>query len=167
MPPVRHHLVVYSDPTQAVFGTPQPCPNRGLDMVDGYEVIALTFILYFDFANTNKKLNYTRCNVCHRYMRLYGVRAQRLSRHRAEVSVLKETCGKDIILCSMIRPVGYNLGSGGHLIRACLHSADIDWDLSTKPDKMLWDCIASCHSIVATLIKRPLLDQVRQREARS
>lgn len=44
VPPVRHDLVVYSHPTQALFGTPQPGPNRGLDMVVRYEVVALTFI---------------------------------------------------------------------------------------------------------------------------
>lgn len=39
--PGRHDLVVYSYPTQAILGTPQPYFNRGLDMVDRYEVIAL------------------------------------------------------------------------------------------------------------------------------
>lgn len=50
VPPVCHDLAVYSHPTQALLCSPQPRPNRGLDMVDRYEVIPLTFVLYFGFA---------------------------------------------------------------------------------------------------------------------
>ena len=69
-------------------------------------------------------------NVCHRHMRpCGGLRGQRLTTWGTSLGskgMQKETCGKDITLCSTIRPIGYDFESGGHLVRACLCSADID-----------------------------------------
>ena len=80
---------------------------------------------------------------------------------------LKETCGKNITLCSTIRPIGYDFESGGHLVRAYLCSADIVQDqVSIIRVEMLGNAL-QVDITVTTLIKRPLLDQARPREARS
>jgi len=61
---------------------------------------------------------------------------------------LKETCGK------------------GHLVRACLCSVDIVQDpVSIIRVEMLVDAL-QVDITVKTLIKRPLLDRARPREAR-
>jgi len=79
---------------------------------------------------------------------------------------LKETCGKGITLCSTIRPIGYDFESGGHLVRACLCSVDIVQDpVSIIRVEMLVDAL-QVDITVKTLIKRPLLDRARPREAR-
>ena len=136
VPPVRHDLAVYSHPTQALLCSPQPRPNRGLDMVDRYEVIPLTFVLYFGFAYISLS---TVCQtpIAIHLITLGTVYAIDLcthaewmakgshgtgqkSRHWRSYRKIFATTSADkhIILCSMIHPVGYDFESGGHLVRA-------------------------------------------------
>lgn len=51
------------------------------------------------------------------------------SRHR---KVHKKGCCGDIALCSTIRPIGCDLESGGHLVRARLHEAGLDRSLKFR-----------------------------------